>query len=141
METSPREFWPYGLGAWVTCGTLAMAFTAAMIAVLFPYEFTVPDDTLNTMGLVPFWVGGKSAASTLVVSWLCVPGRLWSLMLSAPTTATQSVSPTAPTAQMAIMSTGWRVIHRATRYSSDATTRTPWCQRQVSGNRKHQLSC
>ena len=100
-----------------------MALTDAVMAFLLAVELTVPVFTLNTIGLVPFSVGGKSAASTLVASWLCVPGRLVSLVVCAPTSDTTAVRPTTMTSHRMSPLMGWCATQRAMRCRSEAMVR------------------
>ena len=80
---------PKGFGALTTWGCSWRAFAAFAIAVLRASVSIFPVSAWKTTGLLPFCWGGNLAARRSVARWLSVPGRVRSLVVSAPMRATR----------------------------------------------------
>ena len=80
------------------------------MAVLRAPPSSVPESTWKTIGLLPFCCGGNLSASRSVARWLSVPGRLRSLVVSAPTRPTITTTATAITTHAISTSSGCRAI-------------------------------
>ena len=85
FESPAEPCWVNGLGALTTSGSFARSLAAVLMAVLRAPLSSVPDGTWKTIGFLPFCCGGNRSASRSVARWLSVPGRLRSLVVSAPT--------------------------------------------------------
>jgi hypothetical protein len=92
-----------------------IALAAWLIAFALSLSESFPDSTWKTIGLLPFCWGGKRSARTSVAFWLFVPGRLRSLLVSAPMRETARANATTRPTQTSRTRTRWSAIHRPIR--------------------------
>ena len=113
FESWAAPSWLKGFTALTTCGTLRIAVAAALIAFwLVPPSSSFPVAVEKTIGLLPFCCGGNCSASRSVARWLSVPGRLWSLDVSAPTTKTTRMTPATAMTQASRTTNRWATMNR-----------------------------
>jgi hypothetical protein len=125
LLTSPEAALANGSGAEATCGALASALYEDSTACLLAVSVILPLVTWKTTGLLPFCWGGKRLASRSVARWLSVPGRLRSLLVSAPTPQTSSRTTTTRPIQTATTTAARLAQRRPSRYRTPAM-RTPF---------------
>ncbi len=103
--------WPSLLTGLVTLATCADFFSAEtddLTAALFAWSVSLPLSTWKTIGLVPFCCGGNRFSSRSWTSWLPVPGRSRSLLVSEPKTRIAPKTPTMTSTQAPMTSSGRR---------------------------------
>src|SRR4051794_7082241 len=94
----------------------------------------------NTIGLAPFCCGGNSSCSRSLASWLPVPGRERSLLVTAPTMRTAPTARTSITNQTPITISGRRAQSIPSRCKRRATKPSPNCMRTGPRGRR-QTTC
>ena len=110
FESPAAPCWLKGLGALTTSGSFARSLAASEMAVFCAPPSSVPESTWNTIGLLPFCCGGKRSARTSVARWLSVPGRLWSLVVRAPTRPTVATTTIVTTTHASSTGSGCRAM-------------------------------